>query len=289
VFLVFPDESGSLYPSYDSLRNGYGRQHIVTASSPAAFFVLAAVGIRECHTPVVDDWFAAAKRAFLNSPTAAAGQAYEIKGEVLYSLRRGHPPAGWTGTRRNKPHVDAQRRIWRGLAPAQLREFEGSVFDLLVRLSPVVWAIVVIQRDHYRKHKDRAWHPYHYAMTFLQQRVLHHVQASQGAYQRAMFVIDETSTLRTASQFDDYLAMRERINATASWPVEFGRYLVDVAVFGQSHLHQALQLTDVVAHAVYRHVRNDDPLGWFGRIEPLLARHWATGTPRNAGLTFIPR
>ncbi|MFQ5810653.1 MAG: hypothetical protein ACE5JM_13650, partial [Armatimonadota bacterium] len=61
---------------------------------------------------------------------------------------------------------------------------------------------------------------------------------SRGAYERAMFLMDETSTLSTAAQFDDYLSTRETINGMAAWPVEFGRYLVDTPVFGKSHLHE---------------------------------------------------
>lgn len=80
---------------------------------------------------------------------------------------------------------------------------------------------------------------------------------------------------------------RETINAKAKWPADFGSYLVNVPMFGQSHLHQALQLADIVSHSTWRYVNKDDSLNWFGQLHPFLAKHWSTGDIINAGLTFI--
>ncbi len=294
MFLVYLDESGSPYVDYQS----YCNKHEVALPAHAngrwpayPFFVLAGVGIQECHLGVIDEWFHNMKESFLASAEPIAKQEYEIKGEVIYSLRTGVEPADWRRTRRGGEQVrarrEAQEQVWRLLRPHQVEQLEQSIFDLLRRLAPTIWVVVVKQRHVFRRHRDRTWPPYYQALTYLQQRVVHHAQAQHGTYQRAMFVMDEAGTLKTAAHFDKYLEVRGRINRTASWPADFTRYVVDVPVYGQSHLHQALQLADVVAHAVMRHVRSDDTLGWFGQIEPLLARHFTTGSYRNAGLTFI--
>ena len=291
MFLVFLDESGSPYRDYARFRRGYEKRLEAAVHGPMPqypFFILAAVGVHECHLPMVDEWFGGIRRRFLHNVDDVAKQEYEIKGNVLYALRQGLTPLAWQGGRRSKQsHVPVQRAIWSSLEAYQLRHVEKSVFDLLGRLAPVVWAVVVRQHDIFRKHGPRTWTPYYWALTYLQQRVLHHTQALHGAYERALFLMDETSTLSSAADFDEYLATRDTINKTAAWPVEFGRYLVDIPVFGKSHLHQALQLADVVFHAVWRHVRGADPLRWFDRIEPLLATHWRTRTYWNAGLTVI--
>ncbi len=51
-------------------------------------------------------------------------------------------------------------------------------------------------------------------------------------------------------------------------------------------LHHA-RPTDVVAHAVTRHVRSEDTLGWFAKLVPLFAQHWGGHGYANAGLTYI--
>ncbi|MCD6359750.1 MAG: DUF3800 domain-containing protein [Armatimonadetes bacterium] len=293
MYLVFLDESGSAYVNYDSFKRGYEARHkdLPPAKCPAEYFVLSGIGIHERHMPMVDEWFAGVKRDFLQNPTASAGEEYEIKGEILYALRQGQTPGAWEGSRvpkRKRKFLDAQQNLWTSLSPHELGKLEKSIFDLLGRLSPVVWAIVINQRDHFRKHRANAWAPLHIAMTYLQQRVLHYVQAVHGVYERAMFVMDETSKLSTASQFDDYLAMRNVINHTAAWPVDFKRYLVDVPVFGKSHLHESLQLADIITYAVRRHVFAHDPLEWFAKIEPLFQVHWRTGTYTSCGLSYIP-
>jgi hypothetical protein len=291
MFLVFLDECGSAYRDYSAFYRKYERRIPANPGAPMPpypFFILAGVGIHECHLSMVDEWFSGIKRRFLRNPEAIARREYEIKGEILYALREGRSPAAWQGARKErKLHIAGQKAIWTSLKAHQLEYLETSIFDLLGRLSPVVWAIVVKQREVFRRHKHATWAPYYWALTYLQQRVLHYVQASRGAYERAMFLMDETNTLSSAAQFDDYLSTRESINSMAAWPVEFGRYLVDIPLFGKSHLHEALQLADVVAHGVWRHFRNSDRLGWFGRIEGLLATYWRTGTYENAGLTVI--
>ncbi|MBM3472680.1 MAG: DUF3800 domain-containing protein [Armatimonadetes bacterium] len=292
MYVVFLDESGSAYADYRSFRDKYETRLQAIAGGPVPpypYFVLASVGLREHHLPMVDQWLGDIKRSFLGSASPQARQEYEIKGEVLYSLREGRTPAAWQGTRRKKQQAAAaaQMAIWRSLAPHDLAQLEESVFDLLGRLSPTVWVVVVRQRDIFRRFRERTWAPHYWALTYVQQRVVQYVQMARGAYERAMFLMDETSSLNTAAQFDRYLAVRETINNSAAWPVEFGRHLLDIPVSGKSHLHQGLQLADIVAHAVWRHVHKHDPLGWFGRIEPYLQRHWKTGTYRNAGLTYI--
>jgi len=228
------------------------------------------------------------KIGFLGASPGATGREYEIKGSVLYALRRGKVPAEWSSaTDKKRAGVQAQRAIWQHLSEHSLQQLEDSVFDLLRRLSPTVWVVVVKQAHAYDKYKSKTWHPFYWALTYLQQRVVHHVQVRHGGYERAMFVMDENSTLSTASHFDSFLTTRAAINATTSWPVDFSRYIVDIPFRGSSHLHQAIQLVDFVAHTVYRHVRKDDPLDWFTRIEPFLAQHWKSGSYSNAGLAFI--
>ncbi len=292
MFMVYLDESGSPYKDYATFCSGYETRAVPGAGSPMPpypFFVLAAVGIAESHLPMVEEWFSAMKRSFLRNVSSFARQEYEVKGEVLYALREGRQPASWIGTRSKRREIAlaAQKNVWNSLSGDGLRELETSVFDLCRRMAPVVWAVVVKQRHVFRKHRHRTWNPYYWALTYLQQRVSHHVQAVHGAYQRAMFVTDETSTLTTAAQFDDYLSTRQAINSTAPWPVEFSRYLIDIPVSAKSHLHQSLQISDIFAHAIMRHIRNEDSLGWFGKVAPFLAQHWNTPGYENAGLTFI--
>ena len=290
MYVVFLDESGSPYNSFATYNSGYAKKVAKTTSGsfpPYPFFILAALGLQECHLPVVDDWFDGIKKSFLKAPDAVSGPHYEIKGSILYALRERKTPLEWAGMGRKRPYTEAQRDLWGQLKPFELEALERSIFDLLRRLAPVIWVIVVKQADLFRKHGTRTWPPYYWALTYIQQRVVQHIQATHGTYQQALFLMDETSTLRSATQFQSYLSVRNTINATARWPVNFGRYLMDVPVFGKSHLHQALQLADVTAHAVSRHVRKKDPLGWFKQVEPLLARHWTTGDSANAGLTYI--
>lgn len=281
MYLIFLDESGSPYPDYDSFRKhcAAGR---VPPSAPL-YFVLSAVGLQECHLPVVDEWFTGIRKSFLRAGSDSPSEDYEIKGELLYALRDGRTPVGWGGSR---SRMLRRRAIWQALTPQQLQQLERSVFDLLRRLAPPIWAVAVKQQPIFRRFRSRTWPPYYWALTYLQQRVAHFVQTAHGAYQRALFVADEISTLSTAAQYDRYLQVRQAINTTAAWPVQFDRYLVDVPVLGKSHLHQALQLADVVSHAVWRHIHSNDGLGWFPQIEPFLAKHWSTGDYSNAGLTF---
>lgn len=283
MLLVFLDESGSLYPSHASWQ-----RHVQSGNATGpAFFVMAAVGVQECHQAVVDDWFARVKQAFLGAGPLDAGCEYEIKGSLLYALRLGKQPKEWHGQGRQRRFTPAQKAVWQTLDAKRLDMLERAVFDLFRRLAPTVWVVVVKQASLYQKYGPKTWPPHHWGLTFLQQRAAQHVQAQHGVYQQALFIVDQTSTLGTAPQFDDFLKVRTTINGTASWPVEFSRYLVNVPVSGQSHLVQAIQLADFVAHAAFRYVRGADPLGWFAKIEPLLAKHWTNGKIANAGLTFI--
>lgn len=292
MVFVFMDESGSVYSSYQTFHQGY-EQALAQAKETGEnfprypFFILAAMGVPESHLAVVDDWFRQVKRVYLGPRGGEIDRAYELKGSTLYSLRLGKNPTSWMSTGKVRPHIETQKKVWAALSASQLASLEASVFDLLQRLAPTLWVVVVKQAGVYRKYKTRTWHPFYWALTFLQQRVAHHIQARHGSYERALFMMDESSTLKTASHFDRFLATRASINATASWPVDFSRYIIDVPVWGCSHLHEPIQLVDFVAHAVYRHVRSDDSLGWFPRIEPYLARHFSTGSAAHAGLSYI--
>jgi hypothetical protein len=277
MFVIFVDESGVVYSTYDKCRK----------RKRSALLVVGALGIQESQLGMVDQWFTAMKGSYLGNAGRLAPQAYEIKGSILYSLRCGQTPQEWLPHSRKRSYTADQQKIWGRLSPSRLLSLEQSVFDLLRRIQPVSWAVVVKQDRLYSQYQDRTWHPFYWALTYLQQRVVLFVQARFGTYERGLVVLDENSTLRQASQFDEFLHIRKRINDRTSWPADFGSYLVDVPLFGQSHLHQALQLADMVAHSVWRHVNKTDPLGWFDQLEPFLARHWSTGSIDHAGLTFI--
>lgn len=292
MIFVYLDESGSAYSNYLSYYEQYlckSEEKKPGTNRPYPLFILAALALDECQIPVVDEWFDGIKRNFLGSPGFAAGQEHEIKGSILYALREGREPYEWEPDRkgRKRPYTDAQKRIWSRLSKSQLKELETSLFDLLRRVSPTIWVVVVDQPRIFDKHKEKTWPPLYWALTYLQQRLVHHVQAKYGAYQQALFLMDKTSHLSSAAHFETFLDVREKINRTAVWPVDFRRWLLDVPLAGQSHLHQALQLVDVVAHATGRLVTKRDPLGWFDRVKPFLARHWSTSECENAGLTFI--
>lgn len=277
MYTVYLDESGVAYNSYAAFQKRKG----------AALLVLGAVGIRECQLPVVDDWFNTVKASFLGSRKGGSPEAYEIKGSILYSLREGKIPRQWEHQRRGRSYTAAQKAIWNSLKASQLEALERSVFDLVRRLRPTIWLIAVKQDRIYKKHKDRTWHPFYWALTYLQQRVSHYVEAQHGAYERAIFVMDENSNLKKSADFDAFLKVRETINSTAPWPVDFTAYLMNIPVFGKSHLHQALQLADIVVHAAWKKITRHDSLDWFAKVEPMLARHWSSGDIQNAGLTFI--
>ena len=287
--LVFLDESGSPLTEYRSYERYL--DHLRAAESghrsrpPPPYFVLAAVGIRENQLQIIDDWFRDMKQGFLGAGPLQTGPQYEIKGSLLYALRRGNEPLEWQGKGRRRPFVKEQKRIWSKLEHYQLEALERSIFDLFRRIVPTIWIIVVNQHRIYKKHKYRTWNPLYWALTYLQQRVALSVQVEHGSYERALLIMDQSSPL--AAHSEDFLATRETINETASWPVEFGRYLVDAPVMGQSHLIQALQLADLAAHATWQLVFRDDPLRWFDNLKPFLAKHWQTGRYPNAGLTFI--
>lgn len=290
MHLVFLDESGSAYSDYSAYVNGYAKNLTAAGGGvfpPYPFFVVAGLAIQEAHISVVDDWFSGIKARYLRSPGPVSKQAFEIKGSLLYSLRLGKTPVEWSGVGRKRKYTDAQKAIWSVLAQRQLEELERSIFDLLLRIRPTIWVVTIDQHRVFQKFKAKTWPPYFWALTYLQQRVVHHIQAFHGAYGRAMFVMDETSTLSSAAQFDDFIDIRNTINQTASWPADFARYTVDVPLFGKSHLHQALQLVDVIAHTVRRHIRKEDKLDWFSKVTPFLARHWTGGTHDKAGWTFV--
>lgn len=292
MIFVYLDESGSAYSDYDSYYKQYvhkAEQREVEVNRPYPFFTLAALALDESKVPVVDEWFDAIKRNFLGSPGFATGPEHEIKGSILYALREDRQPYEWRPDKKGRirSYTAAQRKVWCQLNGSQLRELEVSLFSLLRRVSPTIWTVVVDQPRVFDKHKENTWPPLYWALTYLQQRLVHHVQAKYGAYQQALFLMDETSHLSSAAHFETFLQVREKINATAAWPVDFRRWLVDVPVAGQSHLHQALQLVDVIAHATKRLVTKSDHLNWFEKIKPFLACHWSTGEYENAGLTFI--
>lgn len=288
--LVFIDESGPLYNSYEAFEKGRYKRSIAKGPPYPSypFFILAAVSFPESQHSTVDDWFRATKQAFFEVDPDETGPEYEIKGSLLYALRLGEQPSEWTpGKGRKRSYTEAQKKIWQALTVRQLEQLERSIFDLCWRIAPVVWALIVKQAHVYGRYLHKTWPPHYWALTYLQQRVAHFVQANHGAYQKALFIMDETGTLSTAAQFGEFLRTREVINGTASWPVDFRKYLVDVPVSSKSHLIQALQLADLVAHAVSRKVHKSDLLKWFDNIEPFLAKHWRTGKYENAGLTYL--
>ncbi len=190
------------------------------------------------------------------------------------------------GTERRR-YSDDQERIWKNLGSSQLEQLENSIFDLFHRVDPVIWIVVVKQADIFRKHGAETWPPHFWALTFLQQRAAMFIQKEHGTYENGLFILDATTTFATSAQFQEFLKVRETINRTVPWPLEFGRYLVDVPVLGQSHLIQALQLADIVAHSMWKKGHKDDTLNWFERLEPFLARHWRTGLYDQAGITYI--
>lgn len=284
--MVFLDESGSCYKDYSSFakaeqkKPGGGRK-------TSSLLIFAAVGFPEHQLSIVDGWFENLRTGFLHAPDLSTGPEYEIKGSILYALRMGWRIYEWEGGGRQRPWTKEQRRIWSSLSDAKLKALEQSIFDLFRRLSPTIWAVAVDQKSLYTRYKHKTYPPAFWAITYLQQRVVHHVQVQCGTYERAAFIMDETSLLRSAESFKCFAETRNKLNTRAAWPCDFSRFIIDIPLFGKSHLHQPLQLADLVAHAVRRRVTKTDPLGWFDSLEPYFARHWRTGSITNAGLTYI--
>jgi len=278
MYFLFLDESGTAFPTFSAWKN--------RKQDNVGLLVVSALGVPEAQLPVIDEWFNGIKTNFLGGPTPSSSAAYEIKGSLLYSLRRGESPRQWLPQNRKK-YTNLQERVWGGLSPSQLEALEESTFDLLRRVSPTIWTVCVKQDRIYRKYGPKTWNPYYWALTYLQQRAAADVQRKHGVYQLGAFVIDETKNLENPWQFDAFLRVREAVNQTTAWPTSFARYLVNVPLFGCSHLHQPLQLSDVVAHATWKHIIGDDTLGWYPRILPFMARHFSTGLVADAGLTFI--
>lgn len=284
MYLVFIDESGSAFSSPERC---FAREQPMPD-----LFVLSGLGIREAQLSLVNSWFADVKTGFLRARpvTSLHPQAYEIKASILYALLTGKEPANWAAAPRRSSRRDylaEQQAVWRSLSPSQLRGLEDSLFGLLRRLNPTVWVVVVQQDSLYKRYGKKTWHPYYWAMTYLEQRVTAYVQTNFGSYERAAIIIDQNDNLKTARHFDMFLETRDRINQTTAWPARFDEHLISVPLFGPSHLHQALQLPDIASHAVWKGVLKRDPLNWLRKIDPFLARHWSTGVVDDAGLTFI--
>lgn len=292
VELVFLDESGSAYQTYSKFKREYEDPRNVRLRSnkrppPYPYFILVALAIPESKYAVVESWLREAKTSFFHLTTPQFGPEHEIKGALLYALREGKTPYEWQDKGRPRRYTAEQKRLWGALAGYELELLETSVFDLLGRVRPTVWAVVVKQAHLYRRYKARTWNPLDWALTYIQQRVCYHIQLEQGSYGRGLLIFDQTSSLATLTQFDRFFALRNTINLRAGWPTRFEEHLIDCPLPSPSHLLQSLQLADVVAHTMYRWARKQDPLGWFSRVEPLLARHWKTGEYGNVGLTVL--
>jgi hypothetical protein len=64
VYIIFLDQSGSPYIDYKTYSAGYAKhltQDLPRRFPPYPFFILAALGLQESHTPIVDDWFTGAE------------------------------------------------------------------------------------------------------------------------------------------------------------------------------------------------------------------------------------
>jgi|GEM_PF-3282282 len=284
MYLVFVDESGSAFSSPEKC---FARKQPMPD-----LFVLSALGIRESQLSLANSWFTDVKTGFLGARPASSlyPQAYEIKASVLYALRTGRAPDDWSSPpsrAAKRLYLAEQQAVWKSLSPEQLKGLEMSLFSLIKRLKPTIWVVVVQQDSLYRRHGKKTWHPYYWAMTYIQQRVTAYAQTTFGSYERAAIIIDQNDNLKTSKHFDSFLAIRDRINQTSAWPARFDEHLMSVPLFGPSHLHQALQLPDMASHAVWKAVLKRDSLRWMDQINPFLARHWSTGKIDDAGLTFI--
>jgi hypothetical protein len=285
--LVFLDESGSAYSSYKTFRTGYESRFEAARRGQGRFprypwFIVAAVSIPESKYSLVDEWFGSLKHNFLKAPPDNWSPEYEIKGAMLYGLLQGRPAKDFT-----KDNEVVRRRLWSSLTIRQLQALEEALFGLLPRLQPEIWGVAIRQADVYRRFKTKTFSPHYWALTYIQQRVAQSIQARHGTYERALLLMDETSSLNTSKTFHGFLTTRETINTSASFPITFRNHLIEVPMWGVSHLIPPLQLADVIAHAIHRRMRREDPRKWFSRIEGCLARHWSSGTIESAGLTII--
>lgn len=292
MIFTFIDESGSAYRDYGSFSAQYCSKLQSGTSEVGSYpyFVLAALAIDESRLPVVDEWFDGIKKNFLGSAGFATGPQHEIKGNILYAYLQGQSLSQWrtSGKRNRRRYLDEQEKIWGNIKRYQIGKLEKSIFDLLRRIAPKIWVVVVDQPSVFLKHGMQTWPPLYWALTYLQQRVVHHVQRHYGVHQQALFLMDQTSHLSEAADFEAFFTVRDAINNTAPWPVDFQRWLIQVPMAGKSHLHQSLQLADIVAHSAFRYVCGRDKRGWFKEIEPFLATHWKNNSDyMNAGLTFI--
>lgn len=282
--LFFIDESGSPVKA--------PRQVDATSGvRPYPLYILAATAIDEKHRHIVEQWISRTKESFFGvRGDRARRPEYEIKGSLLYALRLGRVPPQWGGTpkrKKDRAAIALQKAVWGGLSPSQLEQLEISLFDLFDRIECEIFAVVVDQQSLYAKYGNRTWRPDYWALTYLQQRAVQYIEARWGRYEQGIFIMDEMSNLSHAEHFEQFLKTRREINETTSWPADFRVPLIDMPLPAKSHLMEPLQMADLAVHAIWKHVRKSDSLGWFKRIEHRLATNPRTGDYFGAGLAFI--
>lgn len=285
MILFVADESGSPRTKRESLErllvkvDARGKPD-PSGQFPDPWYVVAAICVPETLRIVANDYLQRTKRSFLQGYDPA-DEGTEIKGSYLYHfsdlarLGKG-PDAG----------------AWTSLTRSQVEPLVESVFDLLDRLRLVVYAVAVNQytlyhRPENRRNHRRYWRAHHWAFTYLQQRACEFLEYEHGRTQQGIFIVDRHSAFGSTRLMAQFGEKRAEINRRASWPQQFDLHLVEQMVFVDSHVVQLVQLADVVAYCVGRGVRIGFGDPWFKRVEPYLARRWATATYLGAGLTIL--
>ena len=74
MYAVFMDESGSplSFQNYSKYLKRYGKARASGKRAHYPFFVLAAIGFREHHLGIVDEWFSGIRAGFLMSRAPAS-------------------------------------------------------------------------------------------------------------------------------------------------------------------------------------------------------------------------
>ena len=279
MYLFFADESGNPYCKPKVLAD-----LISPNSSLQPWYFLGGISIHERLRPVIADYFLRMKEAFFPGWDPYSLET-EIKGIKLHDYVYLVQTHQWL---KNRPPTGP----WSALKPTQVISLYQGIFDILKKARATVYVTAINQRTLYSYCKRRA-KPYsqanYHALALLQQRACQFLEYETGRAEQGMFITDRHSNLQMDHQYDQFLSMRDQINATASWPVVFNAHLLEEPVSVDSHVVPLIQLADVVTYAVAKGVKKGTNHPWFREVEPHLARRYSTDDYMGVGLELVPR